>query len=182
MIKAGDVIIYSRTNRTSDTWQVDYSVNYQAALDKSKLPLPCFFIELNNSNAVSMSKGGDFLQQFTTTIRINLICLTKDDNRMGMTGADLVYYARRELFRIFLNRKIDGRYDAIYFVGDSFQGYDEARYIHSFEFAFTGLLDWQDTVTPNYDDLKAIHVDYEIIESAESEKPNAKIIVNTLHD
>ena len=183
MIKPSELIEYMRDNRTGgmdSTWLVDYAVNYATATDKSSLKLPCFYVELNSTTA-SVESDGDFLQLFRTNIRVRLVCSSKVD-RMGRTGSDVAYQARLELFKILLFKKINQRYNEIYFVGDGFEGIDEARYIHTFDFFFTGNLTWDDLTLPEYANLESIYIDYDLVESAESEKPNTQSINNTFQD
>lgn len=169
-----------RDNRTSTTWQVDYASTYLAATDRSRLPMPCFYAEVNSSQAAVVSDG-DYLQLFTTNIRIRLVCLSTDD-RLGRTGAEIAYHARLELFKILLEKKIDERFNEIYYVRDDFEQYDEARYIHTFDFAFTGVLDPSMLEIEDFGPLNSIHIDYDLTESSDELKPNAQDILNTFQD
>lgn len=180
MIKPSTLIEYIRENRSSNTWKVDYATTYLAATDRSRLPLPAFYVELNSTSA-TIEGDADYLQLFTTNIRVRLVCLSTDD-RMGRTGSEVAYHARLELFKILLFKKIDARFNEIYFLRDDFEQYDEARYIHTFDFAFTGVLDPSFLEEEDFGDLGSIVVTYNLTESAESEKPNAVDILNTFQD
>lgn len=182
MIRPSALIEYMRDNRTSDTWKVDYAANYQRATDqaKAKLELPAFYVELSQVGATNESDG-DYLQGFTATIRVRLVCLSTQD-KMGRTGADVAYEARLELFRIFLDQQLGDEFNHVYYVGDSFEGLDDARYIHSFEFGFSGQLDYRYVRPTTFDPLNAIDIDYNLVESPETEYPNAESLLNTFQD
>lgn len=180
MIKPSVLVQYMRDNRTSKTWQVDYATTYVASTDRSRLPMPAFYADVN-STSVTTESDGEYLQLFTTNIRVRLVCLSTAD-RLGRTGSEIAYYARQELFKILLFKKIDPRFNEIYFLRDDFETYDEARYIHTFDFAFTGVLDPDNLEIENFSDLKSIIVDYNLTESPSSEHPNATDILNTFQD
>lgn len=180
MIKPSFIVDFMRENRSSDTWKVDYATTYLAATDRSRLPLPALYAEVN-STAASIDSDGEYLQLFTTNIRIRLVCLSTGD-RLGRTGAEVAYHARRELFKIFLFKKLDKKFNEVYFVRDDFEQYDEARYIHTFDFSFTGLIDPSYLDEEDFDDLRSLVIDYNLTESAESEKPNATDLLNTFQD
>lgn len=185
MILASDLIRYMRANRSGgddSAWRVDYASTLLGATDKSKLPLPCLYAELNTTTAINESEG-DYLQLFTTNIRVRLVCKLVDNDRNGRTGADTAYWARRELFKILLDKKINNwKYNPIYFVGDQFEAIDEARYFHVFDFAFTGAIDPSDTEQPDFGPLNSLHIDYDLTESAPEELPNAQDVLNTFQD
>lgn len=183
MIKPSELIKYMRENRTGgedSSWSVDYGVNLQIVSEKSQLPLPCFYVELNTTTS-SVESEGEFRQLFTTNIRVRLVCLCRED-RMGRLGSDVAYYARLELFKILLFKELDERYNQVYYVGDGFEQIDEARYFHTFDFAFTGAIPQTFVEYPEYEELRSIYIDYNLVDSAESEKPNAQEVLNTFQD
>lgn len=183
MIRPSELIEYIREHRTNgetSTWRVDYAVNYAIATNKSQLDLPCFYVEMNSTTA-TIESDNDFLQLFRTNIRIRLVCKSQMD-RMGRTGAEVAYQARLELFKILLFKKLKPTYNEIYFVGDGFEGIDEARYIHTFDFMFTGKMDPSWLESEEFIDLRSIYVDYDLVESDPSEKPNAQDIINVFQD
>lgn len=183
MIRPTDLIEFMRENRTggaNSPWAVDYASRSEDVDNKSQLPLPCFFVALNTTTA-NVTSEGDYEQEFRTTITIELKCRSQTD-RKGKEGADLVYEARLELFKILLFKEIDTRYNEIYFERDDFLSLNEAIYKHTFVFFFTGKLDPSILTLGEFDDLQSIHVDYNLTESAESEQPNAQTINNTFQD
>jgi hypothetical protein len=183
MIKPSELIKYMREHRTGgddSTWSIDYGVNLAIVSEKSQLPLPCFYVELNTTTAEVTSEG-DFEQLFRTNIRVRLVCLNRED-RMGRLGSDVAFYARLELFKILLFKKLDARYNQVYFVGDGFEQIDEARYIHTFDFMFTGRIPETFIEYDDFVDLESIYIDYNLVDSAESEKPNAQEVLNTFLD
>lgn len=180
MIKPSDLVKYLREHRSSSTWQVDYATTYLAATDRSRLPMPAFYVEVNSTQA-SIDSDADYLQLFTTNIRVRLVCLSKED-RLGRTGAEVAYHARLELFKTLLFKKLSPKFNEVYFVRDDFEQFDEARYIHTFDFAFTGLIDNEYLGDEDFGDLGSIVVTYNLTESDESEKPNATDILNTFQD
>jgi len=180
MIQITDLIEYARAKRSSDLWAVDSGVTYETALDRSRLPLPCFYFDLNTTDT-TIESDYDFLQIFTANIRVSLVCLSVND-RTGKQGQDLVPHARNELFKILLFKKLDPRFNEVYYFGDSFEKYDEARYIHTFNFRFTGIIDKEYLEQLPFDDLKSIIVDYRLVDSSIETQPNAIDTINTLQD
>lgn len=183
MIKPSTLIEFMRANRTggdNSAWSVDYASRQEDAENKSQLPLPCFFVDINTTTA-DVTSEGDYEQLFRTNIRIRLICRSQED-RKGKTGADVAYEARLELFKILLFKKLDERYNEVYFVGDSFESLDEARYTHVFDFMFTGKLDPSALTLDEFVDLQSIYIDYDLVESDPSEQPNAQNILDTFQD
>lgn len=179
MIKNSEVVEYLRS-KLHPTYSVDGAVTYFAATDKSRLPLPALYVSVGPVPAENISDG-DYLQLFTCNIRVRLVCLANMD-RTGKYAQDLAATTLAILIRALVHKKLDSRYNEIYYVNSDMEALDEARYIHYYDFAFTGMIDKSDLEDITAVDLRAIHIDYEMVESAEVELPNAQDIVDTFDD
>lgn len=180
MITPTELVQYLRDNRSSDTWKVDYGATYAAATDKSKLPMPCFYVELAEDSA-TVESDGDYLQLLRVPFRIRMVCKSQED-RMGRTGADVAKMAQLELWKILLFKKLKPSYNEVYYVRGGFAGFDEARYIQEFDFFFTVKLDPTALTVGEFVNLGSIHIDYDLVDSDESEKPNAQDVLDTFQD
>lgn len=180
MIKLTELIEYARANRSNNGWAIDSAVSYDVATDRSRLPLPAIYFDINTTLGV-VESDFDFLQTFTTTIRARLVCLSTQD-RTGKQGQDLIYYCRLELFKMLLFKKIDKRFNEIYFYGDDFERYDEARYIHTFEFRFTGVIDKSFLDEEDFNELKSLVINYNLTDATPVTQPNATDKLDTFQD
>lgn len=176
MIKNSEVVEYLRS-KLSPTYAVDGAVSYFAATDKSRLPLPALYVSIGPIPGDSISDG-DYLQMFTCNIRIRLVCLANLD-RTGKYAQDLAATTLQVLIRVLANKKLNKRYNETYYVNADFEGLDEARYIHYFDFAFTGIIDNSDLEDLTAVELAKIHVDYNLAEASIDTQPNAQDIVDT---
>ena len=187
MIKIFDVVTYLRSKLQPLGIQVDGAAEYEAASDKSRLPMPCVYIALGDfsiSKTLTPDTADTLQQYYVQPIRL-IAHISNISDRTGKTAQDFVYYLKQVLYKYLYGYYFGpaGETYPLQVAGDRMIAMDRANYWHEFIFNSIGLIAPIDYMDPLIlDNFDKFYADWNLPETDPETHPNAQDHLENLYN